>query len=406
MCEKEVFEMKKELTVILLILLTLLLSGCWSKRELSELAIVVGLGVDKVDDMYEVSVQVVDPGEISSKQPSSVRAPVITYNSQGKTVFEAIRRITTSSPRKPYFSHIQIVVIGEKLASEGINQTIEFLARDHEIRNDFNVIVANKTTAKEVLNVLTPIEKIPAHLISKSIQHSEKYWGSIQSVTIDELINTLNSDEKSPVLSVIEVHGNQKLGIDKTNTERVDTPVILDFTGLAVFKKDKLIGILTEEESKSFNFLNDNIKDTIEIIACPNEGQLSTEIFKSKAKITGKIKNSTPELNIRMDIEQNVSEVDCDINLAKLETIQFINKMTSKTIKDKTEQVLYTIQNNYQVDYLGFSEVLHREDPKEWKKIKDEWPEIFPDLVINVEVNVSTRGLGTLQNSISRKIKE
>ncbi len=110
--------MSKIKMILLLLILTLLLSGCWSKRELNELAIVVALGIDKIDDEYEISIQVVDPSEISSKQPSSGRSPVVTYHAKGKSVFEAIRRMTTLTPRKPYFSHLQIVVIGQKLAEE------------------------------------------------------------------------------------------------------------------------------------------------------------------------------------------------------------------------------------------------------------------------------------------------
>ncbi|MFJ7737463.1 Ger(x)C family spore germination protein [Lysinibacillus sp. NPDC097287] len=398
--------MKKVLTIILLTTLTLVLSACWSKRELNELAIAVALGVDKVDDEYEISVQVVDPSEISSKQATSGRAPVITYHAQGKTVFEAIRKVTTSSPRKPYFSHLQIIVIGEELASEGISPIIDFLARDHEIRNDFNVIMANKTTAKAVLNVLTSIEKIPAQKMANSIKNSEKYWGSTRSVNIDEIITALRNDGNSPVLSVIEVIGDQKIGIDMANVERIDTPVFLEFTGLAVFQQDRLMGVLSEEESKSFNILNDNINNTIEVISCPNEGELSTEIINSKTKIKGKIQNGTPKINVSIDIDQNVSEVNCTINLAENETIPMINEKTSKLIKGEVEKVLHTMQQKYQVDNLGFNEVLHRENPKEWKKIKDDWSTLFPELEVIVEVNVSTRGLGTMQNALSRKLKE
>lgn len=51
--------MSKFSLICFLLILPLLLSGCWSKRELNELAIVVALGVDKVDDEYELSIQVV-----------------------------------------------------------------------------------------------------------------------------------------------------------------------------------------------------------------------------------------------------------------------------------------------------------------------------------------------------------
>ncbi|EON72334.1 Ger(x)C family spore germination protein [Lysinibacillus sphaericus] len=398
--------MTKTKSLFLLFIVTLLLSGCWSKRELNELAIVVALGVDKVDDEYEISVQVVDPSEISTKQPSSGRSPVVTYHAKGETAFEAIRKMTTLTPRKAYFSHLQVVVLGEELAADGINDTLDFIARDHEFRNDFDVIVSSKSTAKEVLNVLTPIEKVPANKMLNSIKVSQKAWGSTLSVSIDELVNTLNSNKKSAVLTAIELDGDKKLGIDQTNVERIKTPVVLKFVGLAVFKEDKLQGILTEEESRSFNFLNGKIESTVEIIACPEQGQLTTEITQSTTKVKGQFKNDTPQMNVQIDVEQNVGEVECDINLTENKTIAYINKKTAELIEERIKQTLMTIQKNYQLDILGFGEVLYRKDAKKWKGIQGEWSTIFPELAVNVEVRVTTQGLGTMQNSLLHRAKE
>ncbi|MGE7093741.1 Ger(x)C family spore germination protein [Lysinibacillus sp. NPDC048646] len=398
--------MSKIKSIFLLVIVTLLLSACWSKRELNELAIVVALGVDKVDDEYEISIQVVDPSEISTKHPSSGRSPVVTYHAKGKTSFEAIRKMTTLTARKAYFAHLQVVVLGEELAADGINDTLDFIARDHEFRNDFDVIVSHNSTAKEVLNVLTPIEKIPANKLLNSIKVSQKAWGSTLSVSIDELVNTLNSNKKSAVLSTIEIDGDTKLGIDQTNVQRIKTPVVLNFVGLAVFKKDKLVGILTEDESRSFNFLNGKIKSTVEIIACPEQGKLTTEITKSTTKVKGQFKNDTPQINVQIDVEQNVGEVECDINLTENKTIQYINKKTAELIEERIKKTLVTIQKNYQLDILGFADVLYRKDAKKWRDIQGDWSTIFPELAVNVEVRVTTQGLGTMQNSLLHKAKE
>ena len=388
--------MSKSSLICFLLILPLLLSGCWSKRELNELAIVVALGVDKVDDQYELSIQVVDPSEISTRQPSTGRTPVITYHATGETIFEAVRKMTTLAARKPYFSHLRIVVIGEELAKEGINEALDLISRDHEFRNDFDVIMSHEATAKDVLSVLTPIEKVPANKMLNSLRVSEKVWGSTISINIDDLVNTLNNNEKSAILSAIEIHGDPKLGMDQTNVKRVKTPVLLKYVGLAVFKKD----------SRGLSYINDKIDSTIEIIACTNGGTLSTEITKSTTKIKGNFKKGSPHINVHIDVEQNVGEVECDMKLSNNKSIKYINKKTEKMIKQHVENTIRTVQQNYQVDVFGFSEVLHRSDAKQWKKIKNDWETIFPELPINVEVHVNTQGLGTMQNSLLHKSKK
>ncbi|KOS63716.1 Ger(x)C family spore germination protein [Lysinibacillus agricola] len=397
--------MAKFKAICLLMILTLLLSGCWSKRELNELAIVVGLGIDKVDNEFEITVQVVDPSEISSKQPSSGRSPVITYQSKGATVFEAIRKMTTVTARKLYFSHLQIVVLGDELAKEGISEPLDLISRDHEFRNDFDVIVAHDATAEEVLNVLTPIEKVPANKMLNSLKTSEKTWGTTQSIKIDELINTLNNKETSIVMSAIEILGDKNVGMEQMNVKRSKSPVQLKYTGLAVFKEDKLIGLLTEDESRSLGFIKDKIESTIEILACPKGGTLSTEITHSKTKIKGEFKNGAPKINVVIDVNQNVGEVECNIDLTKEKSIKYVNKKTEELIKKRIEETIKTVQQNYRVDVFGFGAALHRKNPKEWKKIKKEWLTIFQELPVKVEVHVNTQGLGTMENSLVNKSK-
>lgn len=395
--------MSKCKALCLLMILTILLSGCWSKRELNELAIVAALGIDKVDNEFDITVQVVIPGEISSKQPTSGRSPVITYHSKGATVFEAIRKMTTLTARKLYFSHLQIVVLGDELAREGIGKPLDLISRDHEFRNDFDVIVAHDATAEEVLNVLTPIEKVPANKMLNSLRTSEKTWGTTQSIKIDELINTLNNKETSVVMSAIEIHGDKSVGMEQTNVKKSKASAYLRYAGLAVFKEDKYIGLLTEDESRSLGFLKDKIESTIETLACPKGGTLSTEITHSKTKIKGKFENGSPKINVSIDVNQNVGEVECNIDLTKEKSLHYVNKKTEELIKKRIEKTISTVQQSYRVDIFGFGEALHRTNPKEWKKIKKDWLTIFQELPVKVDVHVSTQGLGTMENSLVNK---
>lgn len=64
----EVPNIKYSLSLLLFVFLILLLGGCWSKRELNELAIVAAVGVDRVNEQYEISVQIVNPGQVASKR--------------------------------------------------------------------------------------------------------------------------------------------------------------------------------------------------------------------------------------------------------------------------------------------------------------------------------------------------
>lgn len=386
---------KHKVSFILLLSVLLLLGGCWNKRELNELAIVTAVGVDKSDEQFEISVQIVNPSQVASNKASGIQVPVFTYHAKGKSLFDAIRKLTALTPRKPYYAHAQIIIIGEEMAEEGMNSILDLFQRDPEGRSDFNFIVSHDSSAQEILSVLTPLEDVPASKMFKSLKVSEAVWGTTESVILDDLIQSLGSIDHSAVLPSIHIYGDADAGDFSSNIEKIDSPAQLKYGGLAIFKNYKLIGYLSEQESRDYNFLNNNIKSTFEIIACPEEGKISTEIINSSTKMTGHFQNDVPSISIKLDIEQNVAEVSCSLDLTKSKTIDALNKETSRQIKERLERTLQTIQQTYQADLLKFSNVLHREDYQAWNRIKKNWQTLYPNLEVQIEVDVHTKGVGT-----------
>ncbi|GJM82919.1 hypothetical protein HMSSN139_54150 [Paenibacillus sp. HMSSN-139] len=142
---------RKTAVIMLFCIVAALLAGCWNRRELNELGIAVAAGVDKEGDRYRLTVQVVDPGQVTAQKGASGGAPATLYTSEGDTILEAARRITQISPRKIYLSHLRVYLIGESLAKQGIGQVLDLLTRDHEIRTDFYLVVTRGTSALEML---------------------------------------------------------------------------------------------------------------------------------------------------------------------------------------------------------------------------------------------------------------
>lgn len=382
------------------------LTGCWSRRELNELAISVGMGFDKKDDQVQVTIQIVNPSEVASKTGGTgLTTPVTTFQATSQTIFEALRKIATQSPRKVYSSHLRILVISEELAREGITPILDGISRNQEMRTDFYVVVARGTTAENVLNILTPIEKIPSNKMYTTLEMSEKIWAPTVKVQLNKLISDLQTDGKDPVLTGIQIIGNPLAGNRKSNLNQIDPNTKLLYSGVAIFKKDKLVGWFNEQESKGYNYMIDNVKSTIGHIACPAGDILALEVVRSKTKMRGKVENGKPEIFVDVFLEENVGEVQCKIDLLDPQSIKELEETAQKEVLAIINSAVKKAKK-HNVDTFGFGEAIYRADPKYWKINKDNWMEQFHDLPVHVNTDVKIRRLGTVNDSLIHKTKE
>ena len=61
------------------------------------------------------------------------------------------------------------------------------------------------------------------------------------------------------------------------------------------------------------------------------------------------------------------------------------------------------------VDILGFAEEFHRKYPREWKKVKKDWDEIFPTVKVTLDIKAYIRrpGLSTTPQGLPEdEVKE
>ncbi|CAG7644829.1 Spore germination protein B3 [Paenibacillus solanacearum] len=385
-------------------------TGCWNRRELNDLAITVAMGIDRIGDEFQVSAQLVNPSEIAARKGSTSKgAPVVTYSKTGGTVFEALRKMTTESPRKLYLSHLRMLIISESLAKEGIAKLLDVLSRAHELRTDFFIVVARGSSAKEMLEIYTvPQEIIPANHMFKTIDTSSALWAASGKKTIDELISDMISKGKEPVLTGLGIAGDRNMR--ETSTEENVRHIVplsrLHIAGQAVFKNDKLIGWLNEEESKAYNYVLGNVKGTAGELACPEGGKLTVEVIRTRAQVKGKIKDGKPAVDVELRIENDVTDVECDIDLEDVGTIAELERTVEKRVKQFIVHTVRKAQNQWHADIFGFGEAIHRAAPKQWKTLQHEWDAAFSELPVAVKIDVKIRRLGTVSDPFMKSMKE
>jgi spore germination protein KC len=386
---------------ILFINVCLLLTGCWNSRELTDMSIVVGMGIDHVPESgeYRLSLQIVNSGSLpsGSKGGSTGALPVTVFSEQDKSLFGALRKMSRKVPRRLFFGHIQLVVIGEPVARKGINDLFDFFERSHEVRMNSTVLISRGTSAEDLIRIVTPLEKTPSVGIAKRTRISSEVWAENLDMNITDIINDLVSPGE-PAISGVQVGGGKPTDSMK-NLQTSEPPNFISVTGVGLFKKGKLIGWLDSKLARGVLWIRNQMKGTIVNLPCADlKKKQVIVVVRSQTTVKTQIEQGIPTFDIHIKEEGNVGETQCVMNLDTRESIlQLQNKWADETRKE----VLATIKElqRRQIDALEFGATLQQLHPKKWKPLEKDWPRIFSKSDVHVHVEAYLRRTGMRGNS-------
>lgn len=385
---------------LLLILITLtFLTGCYNYRELNDLAIVTAVSISKEKDNYNIAVQVVNPKK-DQDTSSSNEPDFIVYKSKGETLQAAFESLVKESPKRMYKTQMQILIIDEKMAKNNIKEVFEYLARNPEIRNEFNVLIGK---SDNILETLTPLNNLSSQNILDSLKASSKYLGNTNLLTFNELLSDYQNEKTEMAIPVIKLT-SQKNKDDK-NTEKIlektttTTAIVLD--NISIFKDNKLIGYLSTKETVSYNFINNNITLTNIKKDYPNNKYIAYKILKSKSKLEVTPKKHTITLTIKGNAE--INEATYNIDLSKEKNIKKLEKSLNKRLEKMITSSFNSTRKKYNSDIYGFEDLYYKKDPKYYNKIKKDWDsKEFQKIKLKVKSNIKI----VEQGNILGKIKD
>ena len=387
--------LRKIIAIILIFfILSLGTTGCWNRRELPSLAIVLGIGLDNVEDSnkLQMTTQIIKTSEIKSSASEaggggsgeSGAGAYWNVRNTGESIFATVRDFTHKTSRKLYFPHNKVIIFGRSLAEQGIREYLDFFVRDQETRFDVFVLVADDR-ASEVLDVQPKLEKVPTININDLLEAQEA-TSQTSVIKLNQFITRSMSETTAPIAPIIEIRG-------KGNDQE------LLVTGTAVFRRDKLIGQMNKEETRGLLWVIDEVKSGIIDVDCPDcEGKVSLEIIRAKSKIASEIGNDKPYIKINIKEEGNIASQSCSCDLVSPDAVAALEEKKSAAIKDEINSALSKAKK-LNADIFGFGEVMHQKHLHEWRELKDNWDEIFPDLEVEIVVEAKLRRSGSIGRS-------
>ncbi|HIZ55945.1 MAG TPA: Ger(x)C family spore germination protein, partial [Firmicutes bacterium] len=330
-------KIRRLLSVMSLVCLLCAFTGCRSMGgiELKDRSIIQAIGIDKDGDQFKISLQAFSPqGEGGQTAIDISKSNAIVITGTGKTISEALVNAGLRQGKTIFFGHNRLVVLGEEMAKEGIEPIWSYFNADNYLRPNMYIIIAKGMTAEEIISAKISEGILSAENIENAIKRSIEQGNIVRARFLDLLTNRENrhgdlvmpvvqswdqpgqspasegqgeqssssetSEESSQSESSESSQSSQsessgkntepsgEQGAGSQNTQEGNSPEQLEFVklgGSAVFKSDKLIGYLNDEETKGLTCLRNTLQQDTLIITTEEIEMMSTDLYTIRSKI-------------------------------------------------------------------------------------------------------------------------
>lgn len=367
---------------MLALCLPLLLTGCWDRMEINDIAFVMASSNDIAENGELLSAtKIAVPSGLGSGrnmgQTSGVNQSFIIESASGRDINDLIQKLQGKLPRRLNISHRRVLYIGEKLAKRGIAPILDHYSRNPTSRHIEYILVTKGRESIHFLKSNNPLERIPG----EEVRELERLnTGAVYSLR-DYLIED-NSAGRTPVMGVVEMSGS------KGREE-------IMLGGSAMFKKDKLIGYLSHDETKVMLLLTNRIKYFRINSNVPKErGNVAMQLIKGKCKIKPIVKRDDVKFLVEVQIIGEVLENNTKLDLSEPPDLEKVQEALRNEIQKKVQKAVANIQKKYRADVFGFGESIFYKEPKVWKRLEPRWEGIFARAEVTVKTQLTIRNAG------------
>lgn len=409
----------KTLSIICILAITLTqLSGCYDARGIEDLAYVTALGIDLTENnMLSLTFQISIP-EASSSSGSGSSQSSNTENTtiQCSSIDSGISLANSYISKQINLSHCKVIVFSDEIASKGLNNYIDTLSNNIEIRPNCNVIISRGKAQDFIENAKPSIETLTARYYEIALKSSE-YTGYTTSTEFATFVNNVKNSyiEASAILGGVNNGKNNSTTRIDSNYVAGETPIKsgsdessntsensknesanqMETFGTAVFKNDKLVGELTGFETLCYLLIYDKIETCTISVPNPFENfesspQIDLNIRKSKKpKIKLDLSTGSPIIYLDLYLEAHGLTLNKNIDYTSMSDVNKLEKSAEQYMNSRITEFLYKTSKQYNSDIIGFGKYALSKylTWDEWQN--SNWSENYKNTIFNVNVNIS-----------------
>nr|WP_269453476.1 Ger(x)C family spore germination protein [Paenibacillus swuensis] len=391
-------------SVFQVLLCCMMLTGCWDYRELGEIQIVSGMGIEAgTKAKYRLYIEIIRTAEfVSDKRLGSARSYVV--EEEVNTVADGVTVLNKKLNKHIEFSHLQLLVIDQELLRKGDLSYLDFIERYREVRNNILMVGAEQGKVKAVMSTVTPDLSVSTYKIREQLQEYYRDYGGTYPIKLQHFVRDLGESGRSPIMPMVTIADETEKGTSIEAAKQIEVNDVVEIAGMGVFRKGKLAGILNNEETRDAMLTHRQFKESAMEMPCGKGKYVSLYLQHQDGNIHVEMRRGEPHLFVDLDLTARLDESQCKGYFdGSSEDFEKIEEQGEKVITARIKKVIQKVQRDFKADMFGFGSNLRERDNKSYKKIKNEWNEQFAAADLEVKVRLNLRRAGIRYGSMELK---
>lgn len=371
--------------------IAMLLTGCWDRTEVNDIAIVLASGIDKEKDGYRVSILVPLPGNMGGASGggggSGGNRPYTIDSETGRTIREAYNKLQSRLSRRLFSGHRKVLLIGEEAAKAGLAEMMDIAGRVPENRLT-SYIAVTKGKAFEVLNAAPKLERFSTEALRELLKSDATI-----SIQVKDVVLEMSGEGQDALLPYVEVVKTE--GSDKPNEE-------LQITGFAYTSEGRVSGIAKGDAAIGIRWLKNSFKPYMETVEVDG-GLVSVTFRRGQSSIKPYIADGNIHYRIKIEGEGTIMEAPDGRDYENRNNVALLERQLENKIRDQL-QTAGDIIRMKRTDIPGFGALLSRTFPDRWRSDWGRnWSSDIRHIQFSVQASVNVNRTGMFSKNVSVK---
>lgn len=433
--------MSKNLIYIIFFLVLLIFfiygfSVSYTSHNISNLAYVLALGIDKGENAkLKISAQFAKNTISSENGSSDSSSNNILTACEADSIFSALNILNSYIGKEINLAHCSVIIFSEEIAKEGLYNEVYSIANNEEIRPSTNFVISN-CSAYDYLNNTNPIIENLTTKYFDTFSITSRFTGYFSNITIGNFFHNLvkgnydstaimgglnltarseenkqdsgnnNSSEDSSDSSDTSNRNSSSQNFENSSNQNVQiTPDNLiagsssivgkrgnENLGLAVFNKDKYCGQLTATETICHLLIANEINTCIFTISNPFNENDSIEVQiipEKKSKISSNYDNDNFKFVINLYLNANIIDIEKNLNFEDPEVLEKFATSLTNSLNSKFEKYFNKVSKEYNSDIDKFYLSILKYFPTQDSLNNLDWKQKYMNSEFSCNININ-----------------